>query len=197
MRVRLRLAYPETVAKAIQSVAYLEYDWTELGGDVERVDIAELAPALHLRNVTREKVCSVISSSHVGLILSEVEGQCHAAVEYLLCGLPVVSTPSFGGRDEFFDNYGSLICPADENAVFSAVEAMKFLVASGEVRAAEIRRRAIAKIQDFLTTAVNSFQSKADLVGSTIPAREVALARIRLDNKLKTARNRFIQGVSC
>jgi hypothetical protein len=40
--------------------------------------------------------------ARTGLCLSAGEGNMHAAVEYLVAGLPVVSTPSSGGRDAFF-----------------------------------------------------------------------------------------------
>lgn len=56
------------------------------------------------------------------MILSRTEGQCKASVEYLLCGLPVVSTPSTGGRDEFFDpDYVAIVEPTAE-AVRKGVE---------------------------------------------------------------------------
>lgn len=50
-----------------------------------------------------------INQSRVGLILSKVEGACYAVVEYLLCGLPVVSTFSRGGRSEFLTPNNSVI----------------------------------------------------------------------------------------
>jgi len=44
-----------------------------------------------------------LSRAKVGLILSAAEGANYATVEYLLTGLPVLSTPSLGGRDVFYD----------------------------------------------------------------------------------------------
>jgi glycosyltransferase involved in cell wall biosynthesis len=39
----------------------------------------------------------------VGLCLSTVEGSNYASMEYMLAGLPIVSTPSIGGREVYFD----------------------------------------------------------------------------------------------
>ncbi len=61
--------------------------------------------------------------SHCGLTLSHAEGGCFAANEYLLCGLPVVSTPSIGGRDVFFHPEYTYYCHPNTNGVRLAVEA--------------------------------------------------------------------------
>jgi len=68
-----------------------------------------------------ETVSRILSRSKVGLILSESEGACFASSEYLLTGLPVVSTKSRGGRDFWYDDYNSIICDADPDSVLSAV----------------------------------------------------------------------------
>ncbi len=44
---------------------------------------------------------TAINQCRVGLCLSAVEGAMYASMQYLLAGLPVVSTQSRGGRDEF------------------------------------------------------------------------------------------------
>ncbi len=56
-----------------------------------------------IQHLDPEEVNRVLNSSRVGLCLSEVEGAMLASMEYLLAGLPVVSTPSLGGRDAFAD----------------------------------------------------------------------------------------------
>ena len=47
--------------------------------------------------------------SQVGLCLSKSEGAMFASIEYLLCGLPIVSTKSVGGRDIFFTDENCII----------------------------------------------------------------------------------------
>ncbi len=49
-----------------------------------------------------EEVRRVLNASRCGLALSAVEGAMYGSIEYLLSGLPVVTTPSVGGRDVFF-----------------------------------------------------------------------------------------------
>jgi len=44
-----------------------------------------------------------LNQAHVGLCLSATEGAMFASAQYLLAGLPVVTTKNRGGRDDFFD----------------------------------------------------------------------------------------------
>ena len=62
-----------------------------------------------------------LSRARVGLILSAAEGANYATVEYLLTGLPVVSTRSLGGRDVFFDERCVVVADDDAEAVAQAV----------------------------------------------------------------------------
>ena len=71
--------------------------------------------------LSTSSVCEKISESTCGLSLSAVEGACFASSEYLLCGKPVVSTPSKGGRDVWYDDYNSIMVPPDSEAIAQAV----------------------------------------------------------------------------
>lgn len=68
-----------------------------------------------------DEVCLKINESHCGLMLSKAEGACFASSEYLLCGVPVVSTRSEGGRDVWYNDYNSLIVEDHPAAVQEAV----------------------------------------------------------------------------
>jgi glycosyl transferase family 1 len=88
-----------------------------------------------------ERVNVIVNESRCGLILSELEGPNYASTEYLLCGIPVVSTPSLGGRDEFFD-------PRHVKIVEPSAEAVERAVAEWSDRAPppeEIRESAMKK----------------------------------------------------
>lgn len=74
------------------------------------------------RRLTAAEVATVVSAARCGLILSAMEGQNNASTEYLLCGIPVISTPSIGGRDVFFDPEHSVIVEPDPEAIEAAVE---------------------------------------------------------------------------
>jgi glycosyltransferase involved in cell wall biosynthesis len=69
-----------------------------------------------------DKIAQYLNQAKVGLILSEKEGACYATAEYLLCGLPVVSTKSLGGRDVFFDDEYTRIVDNTPDAVREGVE---------------------------------------------------------------------------
>jgi glycosyltransferase involved in cell wall biosynthesis len=96
------------------------------------------------RYLDREELAEAISSAHCGLALSAVEGGMLAATEYMLCGVPVVSTPSRGGRDVWFNQRNSIICPATIPGVSAAVgDALK-----RDWDAEQIRSEAIALCQE-------------------------------------------------
>ncbi|MEO6395829.1 MAG: glycosyltransferase [Devosia sp.] len=69
-------------------------------------------------------VAAILSQCRCGLALSAVEGAMFASIEYLLAGLPVVSTPSVGGREEFADPDYWLTVPAEAKAVAAGVSEM-------------------------------------------------------------------------
>jgi hypothetical protein len=66
--------------------------------------------------VTRE-----INASRCGLCLSADEGAMRASMEYLLCGVPVVSTASVGGRDRYYQEPFAIVVPDTPEAVRDAV----------------------------------------------------------------------------
>lgn len=64
-----------------------------------------------------------INRARVGLCLSAIEGAMQASMEYMLAGLPVVSTRSIGGRDRYFLPPFCRIVDDDPAAIAEAVEA--------------------------------------------------------------------------
>ncbi len=100
-----------------------------------------------------EAVAATVNRARVGLCLSEEEGPMYAATEYLLCGLPVVTTPSRGGRDFFFDPEFTLTVDPDPEAVRDGVaELARRAVPAERIRAATLRRIAHerARLRAFL-----------------------------------------------
>lgn len=82
----------------------------DMGGDSYRV-------------LSATECAALMSVSRVGLALSAEEGVMRSAIEYLLCGLPVVSTRSIGGRDRYFQAPYATIVPDDPAAIAAAVRA--------------------------------------------------------------------------
>ncbi len=71
-----------------------------------------------------QDVCAAINQARVGLCLSEAEGAMRASIEYALCGLPIVTTRSVGGRDRFFLGPHVEIVDDTAEAVAQGVERM-------------------------------------------------------------------------
>ena len=68
-----------------------------------------------------KEVCEMINKAKVGVILSAKEGACYASIEYLLAGLPVVSTVNIGGRNHFFDKRFCRIVPSHPKRIRDAI----------------------------------------------------------------------------
>jgi len=64
----------------------------------------------------------LINKAVCGLMLSHKEGASFSSSEYLLCGIPVVSTQSYGGRYLWYNEYNSIICEDNPEQIASAVE---------------------------------------------------------------------------
>jgi len=75
---------------------------------------------------TREYV-KLLNSSICGGIFSSIEGSCFSSSEYLLCGLPVISTSCKGGREIYYNEQNSIICDSNTKSV---VDTFDFLLAN-------------------------------------------------------------------
>ncbi len=123
------------------------------------------------------EVAQLLNSARVGVCLSAIEGTMFAATEYLLCGLPVVSTPSLGGRDIWFDPRFTRIVPADPQAIADAVQELislnisPYLIRNATIaRLTEHRQRFTSAVQrihnvegtgrDFAREFYTSFRNK-------------------------------------
>jgi hypothetical protein len=91
----------------------------------------------------REDVNRAYNRAAVGLCLSPVEGAMYASVEYLLAGLPVVTTPSRGGRDHFFDPDFCITAEPNPRSIRDAVAALR----DRKIPRSVIRERTLARIE--------------------------------------------------
>jgi len=98
------------LASAVERLALVTYR----NDDTDRLYEARIArefahaswcngPPAARRLLGAEEVNRAYAACRVGLCLSAREGSMWASAQYLLAGLPIVSTPSEGGRDELFD----------------------------------------------------------------------------------------------
>jgi glycosyltransferase involved in cell wall biosynthesis len=102
-----------------------------------------------------EQVNEICNQAAVGLCLSAVEGAMFASMEYMLAGLPIVSTPSIGGRDVYFDEAYCIIAAPDPRQIRDAVTALKqraiprdFIAARTRDKVDRDRRRLLALVDD-------------------------------------------------
>ena len=118
-------------------------------------------------------VARYLNQARVGLCLSAEEGAMFASMEYLLCGLPVVSTPSRGGRDVFFDAEYSLVVPPDPDAVAEAVTAL----IERSVDPAIVRAKTLEKVAEHRKRFVE-LVDRAQLSAGQEPTGRAELDRI-------------------
>ena len=92
-----------TYIRGDESQRYFE-EHAALLADAAWLNFPEHRPATSgYRNLDAAELCHWLNRSRTGLCLSEREGAMFASIEYLLCGLPIVTTPSIGGRHVFFE----------------------------------------------------------------------------------------------
>jgi hypothetical protein len=94
------------------------------------------------RRLEANEVNEVYNTARVGLCLSSIEGIMRASVQYLLVGLPVVTTHSLGGRDVLFDPSYTRWVEDDPVDVAEAVAELVRL----DIDPESIRRAALARI---------------------------------------------------
>ena len=90
-----------------------------------------------------EDVNAALNRAAVGLCLSAEEGSNYTSMEYMLAGLPVVSTPSRGGREVYFDPDFCTICDPNPKAVQRAVRELQ----ERNIPREHIRARTLARIE--------------------------------------------------
>ena len=92
------------------------------------------------------------------------------AAEYLLAGLPVVSTPSFGGRDVYFHASNSIIVEPTRQAGKAGVEAGLDMLRRGLFNRTAIRNEALLRNAMFRDAFLRDISRV--LVERGIPASE-------------------------
>ena len=89
----------------------------------ENIDLRKISHSyINDKFLTQEEMVLKYNESKCSLCLSSYEGGCFSSSESLLCGVPVVSTHSLGGRDVFYDDYNSIVCTDDQGKIRDSVE---------------------------------------------------------------------------
>jgi glycosyltransferase involved in cell wall biosynthesis len=108
------------LAEKVNNLAYIK---GATYGNEELFDYSKLiCNYMNEKIIPIDEVIKIYNQSYCGMIFSESEGACYSSSEYLLCGLPVISTICRGGRDTWYNNKNSIIIDADSNSVKDAVD---------------------------------------------------------------------------
>jgi len=109
------------------------------------------------RFLTRDEIVLHVNRARVGLCLSATEGIMRASIEYLFCGLPVVSTPCYGGRERYYHPDYCRIVEPDRDLVTSAVRDL----VRADIDPFFVRRRTLSIINRERTNFVRFVNSVA------------------------------------
>lgn len=91
------------------------------------------------KRLPKPQINAHYNESRVAGIFSLTEGSCFASSQYLLAGLPVISTRSEGGRDIWYNEFNSIMCENDDESVYNAHQLAMKKLESGEFNARQIR----------------------------------------------------------
>ena len=113
--------------------------------------------------LTNDECINYYNQSKIGGIFSEVEGSCFSSGEYLLCGLPVLSTKCSGGRQHWYNEKNSIICNPNENDIYNGYLLAFKKLKNGEFNPDEIRQMHLDEMdihRNNLTLAVLEIMKK-------------------------------------
>ena len=174
-------------------IAYDVHDRDE--GGTRAVDLDALRPTEIRRNLPPAAVAAALGEAQVGLMLSAAEGACYASLEYLLCGLPVVSTASLGGRADFYDARHARVVPDEPGAVAAAVAELKLALSRGQIDRQAVRVAAMERRAVFLDRLALHLQALLDRAGLPMSARSLLHEAIAEGSKLREHRNFWVSQV--
>ena len=125
------------LAKQVPNLAFIK---GRLYDVADSYDYSELpCKFINESRIPLDQVNTINNESVCGGIFSEVEGACYSSSEYLLAGLPVISTVSAGGRDTWYTSNNSIIVDATEEAVATGVALAKQKLSDGSFHPQRIR----------------------------------------------------------
>ncbi len=97
------------------------------------------------------EIADLINRSRCGLALSQAEGGNYATSEYLLCGVPVVTTRNIGGRDAFLDTTNSVYC--EDDTPESVEKSVRYILENPDkFDPVKIRQNTLKKNDEMLAT---------------------------------------------
>ncbi len=114
--------------------------------------------------IASNKIYREINSARVGLCLSAEEGAMFVSAEYMLCGIPAVTTKNLGGREALFPE--NAFCYVDDNPESVAAGVCKLIdnspapsvIREGYIKNMQIHRQIfINLVQDIIDSSGGNF----------------------------------------
>lgn len=133
--------------------------FAQVQAHLPRATFANLEDGRRLRWLSPRDLSATYANCSVGLCLSAAEGAMRASIEYLLCGLPVVTTHNRGGRDRYLRSEYAIFVEPDPDAVADAVSQLAVRRIPRDAIRADVLRNIAIDRQRFLLE-VNSILSK-------------------------------------
>jgi hypothetical protein len=115
-------------------------------------------------------ICNFYNMSKIGGIFSVVEGACFSSSEYLLCGLPVLSCKSVGGREIWYNDNNSIICEPNEQSVIDNLKIMINKYNNGEYDREKIRNTHIEQMEIHRNNLTNIVIKFLQMITLDIPS---------------------------
>ena len=117
-----------------------------------------LPDAKWIEKVFSFSVSQYMNQANVGLCLSAIEGAMFVSAEYLLSGIPIVSTRSVGGRDALFDEEFVKIVKDNPESVACGIKEM----IKKDIDPEYIRSETIKKMKEHREKFINLIQEIYD-----------------------------------
>lgn len=112
----------------------------------------------NIKFLTKTEIVNKLNESKIGGIFSKIEGHCRSSGEYLMCGLPVISTVCFGGREFFYNEKNSIICEDNEENILNCLNDALNKLKSGYFNSQEIRKNYLEQIETHRFRLLNKIQ---------------------------------------
>jgi glycosyltransferase involved in cell wall biosynthesis len=166
------------LAYQVESLALISYKY-DMNYDPSygRKVVSDLSKATWINNpidpnyrkLSDAEVAREYNRARVGLCLSAEEGSMYASTQYLLCGLPIVTTKSRGGRDLMFNPKD---CIYVEDTAESVALGVKEAI-SRNLNPAEVRARVLEKMTQHRARLIEIVQEYLDKRSSNVKFAEV------------------------
>ena len=127
------------------------------------------------KRLTKTQINAHYNESRIAGIFSLLEGACFASSQYLLAGLPVISTRSQGGRDIWYNAFNSIMCENDEDSICNAHQLALQRLESGEFNARQIRELHLQQMDEHRNRLIE-YMKHTVLCNDTIDVDAMKLA---------------------